>query len=340
MAIVLKRRNFQPYVLNWLIPKLDVGTAIGKIFYMAEAGTAMEQKLKDNGIPDSEIYHTLTSAYAATTTGQNDVILIAPGLYVETASVAANHSNTHIVGLGGPNTNNDYTMAGTHIYTVTTSVASTINVTGNHCQFHNFGVSNAGALAANLAAVANDGYNNFFKSVTMQGIMTSQQIAVATTASLIMEANAHNSLFDDCVIGQNQWGERTAAGGHLLFSGATMGIANNTFRNCLFLSGSSTPGVGMIHFDNVNNVDRMQLFDNCHFDNFSPDYAVLCTSIVTKTVQVLSSANIGFRNCSSNGYTSFCSAAQNVSGVAGSLVGSNMTAGSANGGVMNAANAV
>jgi hypothetical protein len=213
-------------------------------------------------------------------------------------------------------------------------------VTGNHCQFHNFGVSNVGANAANLTAVALDGYNCFFKGVTMQGIMTSQQIAVATTASLIMEANAHNSLFDACVIGQNQWGTRTSAGGHLLFSGATMGIANNTFRNCLFLSESSTAGVPMIYFDNVNNVDRMLLFDNCHFDNFSPDYAVLCTSIIAKAVQVISSANIGFRNCSSNGYTSFCSAVQNVSGVAGSLVGSNMTAGSANGGVMNGANAV
>ena len=338
--VLIKKRNFKPYILNWLIPKLDVGTMIGNIYYMAVAGSAMEDRLKLNGIPDSEIFHTLTAAYAETTANQNDVILVAPGLYTETAAVAFTKDYTHIVGLGGPNNNSDFTMYGTHIYTATTAVAATIAVTGDYCQFHNFAVSNYGALSSNLAALSLDGYNCILKNVTMQGIMTSQQIAVATTASLIMEANAHNSLIDDCVIGQNQWGERTAAGGHLLFSGATAGIANNTFRNSLFLSSSSTAGVGMIRFDNVNNVDRMQLFDNCHFDNFSPDYAVLCTSIVTKAIQVLSSANISFRNCTSRGYTSFCSAAENTAGVAGSLVESNMTAGSANGGACAAGNAV
>lgn len=339
----MTRKTVYESLVPWLMGVTGLGPGIGDIAFLVPVDSATSlyrTKLHEMGVPYPEMFASLANAYAAVSANRNDVILVLPGAYLETANCAWAKSQTHMVGLGGPNTNNDYTMAGTHIYTTTSAVAATITVTGNHCQFHNFSTSNVGAATSNLAAVALDGYNCSFKNVTMQGIMTSQQIGVITTASLIMEANAHNSLFDSCVIGQNQWGSRTSAGGHLLFSGATMGIANNTFRNTLFLSESSTAGVGMIHFDNVNNVDRMLLFDNCHFDNFSPDYAVLCTSIITKAIQVLSSANIGFRNCSSNGYTSFCSAVQNVSGAAGSLVGSNMTAGSANGGVMNATNAV
>jgi hypothetical protein len=82
--VLIKKRNFRPYILNWLIPKLGVGTSIGHIFYMAEAGTAIEQNLLDNGIPDSEIYHTLAAAEDATTTRRNDVVLVSNGNYAET----------------------------------------------------------------------------------------------------------------------------------------------------------------------------------------------------------------------------------------------------------------
>lgn len=307
--MALEKRWLQPYVMNWLISHLGLGMAVGNIFYVATDGGTWETLLENNGVPDSKIYHKVSTALAVCTTNQNDVVLVTPGAHVETAEVDWSLSSTHLVGLGRPPGFSDYTMAGCHMYSTTTSVANALHVTGNNCQFINVGITNAGNNAACLYGLKLAGYGNTFRGCSMMGIMAANQISTAAAASVLIASLSSDYLFEDCVIGQNCWGARTTANqGQVYYGGTTEsglgagnGPQNGLWRRCTFLSQGTTTTVPMIYTapGGTEAMDRYHMFEDCLFANYSGSDAAISAVF---SDGCLTWHNIILRRCTAVGY--------------------------------------
>ena len=307
--VLIKKRNLKPYVLNWLIQELGVGTMIGDIYYMAVAGSQMETKLKANGIPDSEIFHSVVTAHAAMTANQNDVLLVTPGIYTETASCDWTKDHTHLVGLGGPNLHQRYGRPNTMIFCDTAAVDYTIHLTGDFCQFHSCmignGHSTGSATADNLSALGLAGYGNYFKRMGFQGVGSATQAAAATCSSVEIMAGAGELTFEDCLIGGNTYvtTRSSTTSGQLLLTSTLAGVANGIFKNVLFLSRSAVAATSMVHRSTQAAYDRTWVFDRCHFDNFNPNWAANLTNVFSARDQSPQTSNITLKDCTAFGYT-------------------------------------
>ena len=260
-------------------PAVGVGNAMptmGKTRYLvvtkAEANVWYKYLTQTHGISPNDIYSSLALAYADMTAGQNDVLYVAPGAHNQTATLDWTKNNTHLIGLGGPNNRADYSEGNTVIYTATALVDWTIHLTGNHCQFYNIGINNAGANAGNFGPLYVDGYNNYFENCSLIGNMAAQQLADDDCASLHIGTNAHNCKWINCDIGEDCWGARSAA-----YSGQISFIGSNPngglFKGCAIRSQSVTAGVSMVTVykgaAGTTHIGRGWVFDNCTFMNFA-----------------------------------------------------------------------
>jgi len=253
------------------------GPGCGQIKYVVAAKTSSNyywDKLRTDGISDGDIFTTVATAYAATTSGRNDVVAVTPGAYDETSSITWANSNTHLVGLGSPNVMGDYSEYNVVIYTDSTDNASTINMTGNNNQVINCTIQNAGNNAACLTAFTLNGYGNYFKNVSFQGVMTAGNDDTVAAASLYIAAGGSYPIFEDCYIGQNCWDVREGAlSGVLRFTGTGAGGPyNGTFRRCRFLSRSDTATVAMVALPANYCMHGIWLFDNCTFENYANNW--------------------------------------------------------------------
>ena len=281
---------------------LGLGTGDVKYVVASKVSTNLYyEKLKSNGIKDTEIYTTVTSAYNATTGGQNDVVAVTPGAYLETEELAWSKANTHLVGLGGPNTGGDWSEPNVVIYTTGTAVASVITVTGANCQFYNCTVSNYGNNAACLTAFTLNTYGCYFANMTFQGHMTAGNDDTVAASSLAIGGAGMYPIFDNCTIGQDVWDEREGANsGVLRFTSA--GRPNKgLFRGCIFLSRSITAEVAMVAVPTNTFIGRGWVFDNCIFSNFYDGVTLL--NQVFYTVTGTQQFTIQLHRCTAIGFT-------------------------------------
>jgi len=266
----IKKRNFKPYVMQWLANKLELGLGIGDIYYVAASGGVAYQNLLDNGVPTSEIFTTVGAAEDATTTTNNDVVLVTPGAYAETVELAWDKPHTHLVGLGGPNQLGDYSEPNAVMYSTTITVANVLNITGQNCQFHNINVQNNGANAACVSAVKLDKYGCYFKNMRISGCMAATQAATALACSLWIRGAGMYPIFDNCVIGHDVWTTRTGANqGVILFNESNTQANGGLFRNCQVLSVCETATGNFVAVVGNNVVGRGWVFDNCIFNNYT-----------------------------------------------------------------------
>ena len=286
------------------------GPGCGKIHWMVsaknESTNAYYKYLHDNGVSDNDIYTTLATAYAAATGSRNDVIAVFPGAYDETATLDWTKDNTHLVGLGGPNTRSDYSEKNVVIYTDTTEVDYTIHLTGDHCVFLNIGINNAGNHASNYGPLYVDGYGNYFENVSLIGNMTANQLADDDCASLHIGTNAHNCKWINCDIGEDCWGKRSAAhSGQVSFIGSQPN--GGLFENCFFRSESQTATVAMVTVykaaAGTTHIGRGWVFKNCIFNNFDSRTATgtNCNQVFDMH-DATGSWPILLHNCSAYGY--------------------------------------
>uniref|UniRef100_A0A6H1ZX65 Pectate lyase n=1 Tax=viral metagenome TaxID=1070528 RepID=A0A6H1ZX65_9ZZZZ len=277
------------------------GPGCGNIKYVVTTKASTDLyyvMLEEHGVSLNDIYTTLASAYAATTASQNDVIAVCPGAYDETATLDWTKDNTHLVGLGGPNTMNDYSEKNVVIYTDTSAVDYTIDLTGDHCVFLNIGINNVGNSATNYAAMKVNGYGNYFENVSFIGALGSSQLSAVACGSLTVSTNGHNSRFINCVIGEDCWGARTGSrSGQLICDGSQPnGVV---FRDCYFRSQSSTAAVAMVRITPIA-IGRGWIFDGCMFYNYGTTNLNQCfASSVNDTTH--SWTDIVLKDCFSKG---------------------------------------
>jgi len=294
-------------IRNWLMMFLELGPGLGEVHYLTKANSAYYSWLRDDLRVDSNVIHfTLAEAYTNVTGSRNDVIAVTPGAYDETATLDWTKDNTHLVGLGGPNTRSDYSEGNAVIYTDTAAVDYTIHLTGDHSIFRNIGINNAGANAGNFGPLYVNGYGNLFHKVGLIGNMAAQQLADDDCASLHIGTNAHNCKWIECDIGEDCWGARSAA-----YSGQVSFIGSNPngglFRKCFFRSQSATATTAMITTykaaAGTTHIGRAWLFDDCVFTNFDAR-----STIGTNCNEVFHIKTAGaswpvlLHNCSSYGY--------------------------------------
>lgn len=310
MSYRIKKRDLRPYVLNWLTVKLELGDSIGEIFYMAEDGTAIYQNLLDNGVPDDRIYHTLASAYAATTTRQNDVILVTTGSYEAGGVTSWAHSNTHLVGLSGPNvavpvgvTNPSYYQNVVNSAASGGAYASVMDVTGEYCQFHGINFQNLYNSASCLKAVSVAGEGNYFKNCNFVGGSAATPAATDKSCSLEIGDDAGCSRFDDCSIGTPHGTARSSAhNGALYFSGIARRSPRGYFNRCNFHVRVGATTVSAIRNDGC---DRSWVFTDCFFEGFSDNYATACAEAIHENAFATTHCFF-LRRCSAVGFTTWC----------------------------------
>lgn len=285
-------------------------SGVGDVFYVASSGSTYETKLLERNLhKDEDYFHTVAAAYAACTANHNDVVLVAPEVHTQTARINWAKDKTHLIGLGGPNVGGDYSLACACINTTTASIAETIDIDADRCMFINVLISNGGNNAANLTAVNVNGWGNYFKNVTFQGIMTANQSATEACCSLSIDYLGHFPLFENCIIGQNQWGSATgmatANQGHLRFIGATFPApVNGRFIGCQFLSWSQTSTTCAIRVPGqataAQAIDRVWLFKDCSFHNIWTNYADNVASVILDSYA--GTHTIQLKNCDATGF--------------------------------------
>lgn len=278
MDFLVKRgRGLDPAVLGWLMGTLGVGPGIGEVHFLVKADSAYYSWLRDDmRVNPSLIHYTLAEGEDELTASRNDCLLVYPGAYDETARVAWDKSFTHLVGLGGPVVGSDYTEPIINIYSDTAALAEIIDITGNGVQFHNLHVSNVGNDAGSLAALTLDGYSCRFKNCAFSNMMTAGSDGIVAAAAVYIAQLGAHCFWENCIFGQDEWDERTGVNsGVLRFTNTSSsgGPKGGTFRKCIFRSRSDTAGVAMIALPANHCIGRNWLLDNCHFANFSVNWA-------------------------------------------------------------------
>jgi len=299
----IKRRHLSNALETWLMSTLQLGPGIGDVFYVAVASSAYETWLKKQGVAGDHIFALPSLAYAEATASRNDTILVTPGAYLETAEIAWSKANTHMIGLGGPNSQaGDYSEANVVIYTLTEAVASLLTVTGANSQFYNFALENNFDAATNLTAGTINTYGTVWKNVGFHGHMAATQNTTVAAASLYIGGAGMYPLLEDCQIGQDVWGTRSGANsGVMRFSASSGRPSGATFRRCKFLSRSVTAACALVAIPAAQSIGRSWYFDNCHFSNFYDGTTTLTQVFYTVTGTQMWA--IQLHNCSAAGYT-------------------------------------
>ena len=263
---MIKHRNLDPSLIQWIMAITGLGPGIGELKYVAPAAAATSQyrtQLQSMGVDNISLLPSV--AEAKTVAARNDVMLIAPGAYAETASIAWDKDFLHAIGLAGPRSWSDYSEPGVSIYTTTAAVAEAVNVTGDYCQFHGINFANNGANTGNLAAFLLNGYGGVMKGCSFDGAMNTTN-DVAAAAAVYVHSNAHDYLFEDCRIGDASWWVRdTTACGQLSFTGTNS--YNGLFRNCLFQMQSVTAASCLVRIATTTALRLDTIFERCMFTN-------------------------------------------------------------------------
>lgn len=301
---MIKVRNIAPELKQWIMAQTNLGPCIGDLFYVVPTDSSTSyyrEALEKMGV--TEFYSSVSAAYAKTKTNRNDVILVAPGAYAETATIDWAKDNTHLIGMGGPVTAADYSEYNTVLYTSTAAVDFTIDLTGDHCQFVNIGINNAGNDATNYAAMRVNGYGNLFNNVTFIGNMGASQLSAVACASLYIHTYAHNCRWYNCAIGEDCWGNRSGANsGQLRFS-STSQPNGGIFKDCYFRSASLTATVAMVAIPANGAVGRGWKFENCTFHNTNTTAsATNCNEVFYINDNTGTSPITLLKDCSAIGY--------------------------------------
>ena len=186
---------------GWLMNQLGIGPGIGEVHYLRNNADTYGDWLRDDLKVDPYFIHTtLARAYAHLTAGRNDVICVTPGAPLESAGLAWDKANSHLVGMSGPNSMGDFYEPQANIYTTGIAVATVINVTGQNSQFINSTINYYGNNAACLSALILNNYGCIFKNSTLMGNMLANQNSTAAAASLYIGTSGHYPILENCQI--------------------------------------------------------------------------------------------------------------------------------------------
>lgn len=269
-------------------------STFGSIFYVdAENGN-------DNadGLTKGTAFATVAVAYAATTSGNHDVIVLsAEGGHAITSMLDVTKSRVHFVGTGfragsaGIGARTRITMGDS---TVAADIALMQN-TGVGNTFSGIKFDSSSTVAASIYAVAEGGEYAIYRGCE---IYKSTDLDVTGAAELLQ--NGDSAQFIDCTVGSNV----NAISGAIIRPCVSLAretitgkvCRDSKFVNCTFWRNAGNTANAFVDATGVTDVERYLMFENCDFFNTElasaiPAEAVTCSG--GKQTQGL----IALKNC-------------------------------------------
>lgn len=274
----IKKRNLHESLIQWIINEAGIGPGVGEIRYVAPETSGTSQyrtQLEHMGISSGSIFTLPSLGFAALEANRNDVLLLSPGTYSETATLSWSKAQTHMLGTGNPTWRQGGKI---RIQTTTDGVVATVDVTASGVHFGGFNITQNGANAANLTPLRLSSTYFGAKQLDLRGHLVSE-VAGVTAASSLEFADGSSwgfgSTFEDCNIGTASGAVRTAAdastSGVINFEvGTSKGspAAYAEFIDCRILSWAETAGTAMVRLESSFAADRYLRFRDCFFFNF------------------------------------------------------------------------
>lgn len=202
----------------------------GNVFWLDPANG---DDLNDGSSPNSA-FATLTAAYAATVSGNNDVIiLMGDGTTAAIARLAATltwaKDATHLIGITAPVMEEQRARISTPLG-ATVNINPLLNVTGSGCIFQNFSTfQGVGQATTDEKLIDIAGHRNYFNNVQFGGMGHANGAARAGSYVIGLNGGGEN-LFEHCSIGLETIA-RSAANASVKLLAASQ---RNQFRNCEF----------------------------------------------------------------------------------------------------------
>lgn len=212
----------------------------------------------------TKMHSTLALAYAATTSGRNDVVFVTPETHTLTAATTWANSNTHLIGMhSGSRWANNCKIT----HTSALSINAMLNVTGSDNIFQNLHIQHGvGSQVANLTAVRVSGSGNLFENVWFEG-PCDNSVADLATARLVQIGGGGN-VFKNCTFGSTSV-FRSNANALLEYYTTTY---RATFEDCLFYCNIDQATPVMIYIK-TGKASGAQFYKNCTFVAYSTNLA-------------------------------------------------------------------
>ncbi len=246
----------------------------------------------------SQMIHTsLSSAYGATVSNRNDVVLLnAHGGHALTSMLSVTKNRVHFYGMGSLGRLFGQRARITLGVSTTTSDIAAVQTTGVGTTFKNLKIQSAGTATAERYAFADGGE---YTNVSNVELYKSTQLDDTLAAELLL--NGDSSVYKDCTFGSNV----NAISGAIIRPCIQLKrevIAGKVardcyFENCLFWRKAGNVANAYVDAPGTTDVERMLMFKNCEFFNTElaaaiPAEAVTCSG--GKQTEGL----IALKNCS------------------------------------------
>jgi len=263
---------------------------VGNIIYVDPTNgsdTANAGKRQDDALA------TVAAAYADATSGQHDVVLIAPeggtGRTADTAAITWGKRFTHLIGNAAPTAVNP--RAGISFGSAVVSPCLTISENG--CIFKNLTLAQFNDVNVLVNITGNI---NYFENVHFAGIGNATTGDDTAGRCVTLTAGEEN-LFNDCTFGLDTV-TRSAANALLEQTGS---CPRNEYRNCRFNTFNDNAGALWVKMDTGNCYERYVNFINCFFNN--PDGSSSTTMTIGMDLSTTGNGDINLINCNWRGAT-------------------------------------
>ena len=226
---------------------------VGNIYYVdpnsgndtSNSGTSQDDALK-----------TVATAYGKATSGNHDVIIIAPsggtGRTSETTAITWAKRFTHLIGSAAPTLQD--VRAG-----ISFGTGGSLTISENGCIFKNLTLTSS---VDTDVTVSLTGDYNYFEGVDFKGTYNATSIGSTPWRALSM-TGAEENTFVGCTIGSDTM-TRSAANASLEFSTA---CARNVFDGCFFPVFTDDATALFVIADSAADMDRFTIFRSCIFHN-------------------------------------------------------------------------
>jgi len=253
-----------------------VGGTFGNVFVVMNSSDTDEgnyQHIQDlfpvDGDGRVRFYTSLSDAYTATESNNNDVIILdGNSTHTLTAMLTVSKSRVHFIGLdylmGIHRSTGQSTKISLGVTTAATDIATILN-TGVRNSFRGIKFLNANTVTEGIYCFVDGGEYTYMENCE---VYKSTDLDVTGAAEFV--CNADNPLYVNCTFGSLADARSgTVIRANVLF---TKGIAGTglvtrdaTFRNCQFWIQCTDTANRFCYGANATDIERLCLFDNCNF---------------------------------------------------------------------------
>lgn len=234
----------------------------------------------------SDALATVGAAYALTTSGHSDVVVLIPsggtGRTAESTVITWANKFTHLIGNAAPTAQD--ARAGMNFSGATGTATSSLSVTGNGCLFKN--ITLTGTDDVNVPVSITGDYNSFL-GVDFKGALNATSGDDTASRALVL-TGAQENYFGGCTFGADTF-MRSAANATVEFASAS---SRNVFDACRFIMAADAETPVHVLFADTNSVDRWLEFRDCAWYAFYTNHsakvnAALNLATQTATADVL-----------------------------------------------------